>query len=214
MMLITQEQLKSVCTKMSLKRAGEVAAKINAICPLYGINSSDILHEFLANLAVECGEFSRYEENLRYSAKRLTEVWDKRFPTIESAMPYAYNPKKLAMKVYGNRADLGNLTELDGWTFRGSGAIQNTGRRNTTMFGEFMKKKFNISHTPEEWAELLRTSDEYAIHNACYIFAISKSLIDEAIDDNMNVIIKRINGGFNGKKDRMDYLLLCRKFIP
>lgn len=213
-MLITQEQLGMICKRLSPARAEDIADYINKICPLYGINSSDILHEFLANVITECGEFTVYEENLRYSAKRLTEVWPKRFPTIASAQPYAFNPSQLAAKVYGNRKDLGNITSADGWTFRGSGMIQNTGRKNTTMFGNYMKNKFGIVHKPEEWAVLLRTSDEYAMHNACYIFAIAKQLIDEAVDDNMDVIIKRINGGYTGRKERMEYLRLCRKFVP
>lgn len=83
-------------------------------------------------------------ENLNYSAKRLTEVWPKRFPTIESAKPYANNPQKLANKVYGDR--LGNVGPNDGWLFRGRGLPQITGRENYEEHG--------IADAPEKAAEM------------------------------------------------------------
>lgn len=71
------------------------------------------------------------EENLRYTtAARIRAVWPARFPTIESAAPFVRAPESLAMKVYGRREDLGNLSREDGWTFRGRGLVQITGRDN------------------------------------------------------------------------------------
>ncbi len=213
MTLLTGTILKQICPKVNPVRANSLAGLFNSVCPLYGINTADILHEFIANLAHECNEFAKYEENLNYTAPRLMVVWPSRFPSIQSAEAYAMNPKKLAEKVYGGRADLGNTQPGDGFIFRGSGPIQMTGRRNFELFAAWMKQKFNINKTPEEWAELLRTSDEYALHSACWIFAISKQLIDEAIDDKMRTIVKRINGAFNGLDDRMKYLLRAQKYI-
>ncbi|WP_377299714.1 hypothetical protein [Rhizobium sp. SGZ-381] len=80
------------------------------------------------------------EENLRYSAKRLTEVWPDRFQTLASAKPFANNPQALANEVYGGR--LGNKLPNDGWEFRGRGLPQITGREN---YG-----KFDIAGNPDE----------------------------------------------------------------
>lgn len=212
--MVTDIQLKQICSRLNDQRAIEVADTINKVCPMYGINTSDILHEFLANVIHESAEFTRYEENLRYSARRLMQVWPSRFKTLDVAKQYEYNAPKLAEFVYGGRRDLGNVKEGDGFTFRGSGAIQTTGRRNTELFAAYMKSKFGIDKTPEQMAILMRTTDEYAIHSACYFFAVSKKLIQAAIDDNIELIAKRINGGFIGMKDRTKYYKLCIKYIP
>ena len=86
------------------------------------------------------GKFQPVTENLNYSAKRLTQVWPSRFPTISSARPFEKNPQKLANAVYGGR--LGNTASNDGWLFRGRGLAQITGRENY--------RKFGIENAPEE----------------------------------------------------------------
>lgn len=77
--------------------------------------------------------FAPVEENLNYSAKRLTQVWPSRFPSIAVAQPYANNPEKLANKVYGGR--MGNTEPDDGWRYRGRGFVQVTGKDNYAKYG-------------------------------------------------------------------------------
>ena len=79
------------------------------------------------------GAMQPVTENLNYSAKRLTQVWPGRFPTLASAQPFANNPRKLANRVYGGR--LGNVQDDDGWLYRGRGLAQITGRTNYAKFG-------------------------------------------------------------------------------
>lgn len=89
---------------------------------------------FLAQVLHESAMLTRFEENLNYSAERLTSVWPKRFPNADRARPYARNPEGLANYVYAGR--MGNREPGDGFRFRGRGAIQVTGRRNYELVQE------------------------------------------------------------------------------
>jgi len=82
------------------------------------------------------GRFVPIEENMSYSARRMTEVWPSRFPDLESARPYARNPEALANRVYGGR--LGNTQPGDGWRYRGRGLVQITGRANYAKVGRLI----------------------------------------------------------------------------
>jgi len=208
---ITVEILAKLAPSTPVNRLELVCKALVTICPLYGMYEVDILQEFIATLLEESREFKSYSENLSYSAEGLCRTWKKRFPTIASALPYARNPQKLAEKVYGGR--LGNKFPGDGWLFRGSGPIQQTGRGIVTEFCAYMKKTYGITKTPEEMAILIRTDDVYAIHSACWVFAIAKSLIDEAIADDMVEITQKINGGQTNISARLKYYDACVRLI-
>jgi len=210
-MLITEEQLKHITPRMPADLVKEVVAHINLICPDFGMNR-DILHEFLANVLHESIEFTAMAENMNYSAKRIHEVWPGRFPTVESAMPFANNPRALANKVYGGR--MGNEQPNDGYDFRGGGPIQLTGRSMYSAFARFMLSQFEMRRTAQEWAELIRKELKWGMYSACWFFSVAKDLNQLAIDDQMKTIIKRINGGYNGESDRNRYYELCKKWIP
>lgn len=72
-------------------------------------------------------------ENLNYSAKRLTQVWPARFPTLAAAQMYANNPRKLANKVYGGR--LVTPTRMTGGCIAGAAWRKSPARRNRGRFG-------------------------------------------------------------------------------
>jgi len=82
------------------------------------------------------GRMVPIEENLSYSARRMTQVWPSRFPDLEAARPYARNPEALANRVYGGR--LGNDQPGDGWRYRGRGLVQITGRANYVKVGRLI----------------------------------------------------------------------------
>ncbi|MBZ7921672.1 glycoside hydrolase family 19 protein [Ensifer adhaerens] len=147
---------------------------------------------FLAQCFVESRGFTDVEEDLSYSAKRLVQVWPKRFPTIESAAPYAHNPEALANKVYGGR--MGNTDPGDGWKFRGRAIKQITGRANYKACGEAigidLEKDPDALFDPTIGA---RAAIWYWSQAGCNRFADQNDI---------RGLTKAINGGFNGLADR------------
>lgn len=204
-MLITTDILKKIVPLVGSK-AETITTLINEICPKYGINNADILHEFIAQLAHESGAFQQKTENLNYSAKRLLEVFRKYFNS-NTALQYQRNPQMIANIVYAARMGNGSINSGDGWKYRGGGFIQATGKSMYQLYANY--KKMDI----ENIANLVRTNDAYAMDISCWIFAVEKKLIPLAIADDMLTITKRINGGTNGYAERIAYYNRAKKYL-
>jgi len=162
----------------------------------YQINTPTRQAAFIGQCGHESNNFKVLEENLNYSAKGLMATWPSRFPNIEEAMKYERNPEKIANKVYGGRADLGNTEDGDGWRFHGRGVIQLTGRANYTVCGEALSKPFTTA--PE-----LVLEPENAIMSAGW-FWNKKGLNALADNEDWTTLTKRINGGTIGLDDRIN----------
>lgn len=128
-MNLTANHLARLCAA-TIGNAEKYATYLNAAMEHYDINTEVRVPMFLAQISMESARLSRVEENLSYSAKRLMAVWPRRFPTLDSALPYAMNPKALANKVYANRMGNGDEASGDGWLYRGRGLKQLTGSDN------------------------------------------------------------------------------------
>lgn len=212
--MITPDQLRQIAPVITESKAQEIAPLLDSICPLYRIDTPNVFHEFIANVLHESACFTHLEENLYYTkAQRIKDVWPNRFRDVFDAAAYTKNPKKLAEKVYGKRADLGNYSMSDGWDFRGGGPIQLTGRANFTLFTNYYNSRFKSNYNIIEMADKVRTDLAIGIHSACWIFAVSMKLIDEAQNDYMKEIVKKINGGYNGIAERMKYYELAKQVI-
>lgn len=79
------------------------------------------------------GKMQPLRENMNYtSANQIKKTWPTRFPSEASAQPFVRNGRALANKVYGGR--MGNAGADDGWTYRGDGLPQLTGKENFQKF--------------------------------------------------------------------------------
>ena len=153
---------------------------------------------FIGQCQHECNNFKTLKEGLSYSAERLMKVWPKRFPTLESAQPYARNEKALANKVYANR--MGNRDESsgDGARFYGRGCIQLTGSSAYYQAGKALGVDL--------WAkpELVETP-EYAALTAGWFWSTHRcNEVAEAGD--WGKLTKIINGGTVGLDDRVKHI--------
>lgn len=163
----------------------------------YKINTPSRLAHFLAQCAHESANFSRVEENLNYSAKRLMVVFKKYFLTEELALQYERSPKAIASRVYANRMGNGSEETSDGWTYRGRGYIQLTGKDNYKLFDGVVND--NITDNPD------LVANKYSLVSAAWFWNNKKlnDAADQGITENeVALITKKVNGGFIGLEDR------------
>ena len=166
---------------------------LNQVFVKYDLDTSKRQAAFIGQCAVESANFTRLQENLNYSAQRLTQVWPSRFPNISMAEPYANNPEKLADFVYAGR--MGNLQDGDGWKFHGRGLIQLTGRENYANCGSGVG--VDLIDNPD-----LLLTPKYAVLSAGW-FWNKKGLNALADTQEYGAMTRRINGGLTGLDERI-----------
>lgn len=155
---------------------------------------------FLAQCAHESGYFRRFSENLNYSLEGLLKVFPKYFKYgFRDPYEYRNKPQRIANVVYANRMGNGDEKSGDGWKYRGRGLIQITGKNNYT------KCLNDLGRTEPEYLE----TPEGAVRSAIWFWK-TNLLYNEV---NMNVITRRINGGFNGLEDRIQQLKKIKAIV-
>lgn len=165
------------------------------LLPDYDINTPLRVAHFIAQCAHESGSFNFIEENLNYRAASLMATFKKYFPSMEIAQQYEKQPKKIANRVYANRMGNGDEASGDGWTYRGRGLIQLTGKDNYTFFAG------SLGIPVEEAADYMATF-EGAAQSACFFWEQNK--LNRFADANdVRGLTKAINGGYIGLEDRI-----------
>ncbi|HJS80150.1 MAG TPA: peptidoglycan-binding protein, partial [Vitreimonas sp.] len=101
-------------------------------------------------------------ENLNYSAEQLRRTWPNRFRTDEIAREYAHQPERIANFVYSNRLGNGPPESGDGWTFRGRGFFQLTGRKNYREFGRI--SGFDLEGDPAQLEDVKKSIEVAAAY--------------------------------------------------
>jgi putative chitinase len=170
------------------------------ILPGFGVDTPRKIAHFLAQISHESGGFKIAIENMNYSAKRITEVWPKRFKTIAEAEPFAHNPQKLGNKVYANRMGNGPPNSGDGFRYRGRGLMQITGREMYSAIAN--STGLNLIAHPE-----IAEHFEGALKIACGGWKFDS--VDK-LSENASVekYTQAINGGQTGITDRKNRFAL------
>jgi putative chitinase len=163
----------------------------------YRLDTPSLVAHVMAQISHECGAGSEVVENLNYTAARMMQVWPARFPTLASALPYANNPRALANKVYNGR--MGNAAGSDdGWTFRGRGAVQTTGREGYRRLAELTG--LDLIGNPD-----LVNDPQHFLACGVADFILCGCLPSAEADDLVGVT-KRLNGGTIGLAARQQWL--------
>lgn len=191
---IDVQLLRVACPERTEAELAPWVEPIQRACKRFDINTVRRVAAFISQMAHESSLKTGREENLNYSAKRLTEVWPSRFPSVAAAEIYARNPEKLANRVYAGRMGNGPEISGDGWRYRGAGPMQLTGRSNWTGFADAMglsvAQALDYGRTLEGG---VMSAAWFWMTNDLNRLADSPGVADET---------RRINGGVHGLADR------------
>jgi len=171
----------------------EVIAQISSVAAI--TNALRLAH-FLAQCAHESGGFKVVYENLNYSADGLKATFPKYFPEPLNES-YARNPAKIGARVYADRMGNGDEASGDGYTFRGRGYIQLTGKSNYANFGKAVNEDTLAS------PDLVAT--RYPLASAGFFFDSNNiwTVCDGGSTDAViTAVTKKVNGGTNGLAER------------
>lgn len=177
---------------------------INSSLELYKIDTTLRISHFLAQIAHESNNLNTLEENLNYSSAGLIKVFPKYFRTV-NASEYHRQPEKIANHVYSNRMGNGAKESGDGWKYRGRGLIQITGKFNYADCGRDLG--IDLINNPD-----LLLKPEFAARSAGW-FWNKKNLNFYADKNDINIITKLINGGYNGLEFRKMHYEKIKKIL-
>jgi len=199
--VLKTDKLKGVIPDGVINEINQIGEKFNLITNLR-------LAHFLAQCSHESGNFKFLNENLNYSKDGLMKLFGSYFPG-NLAESYAFQPEKIASRVYGSRMGNGDENSKEGWKFRGRGFLQTTGKENYKRLGDFLG--VDLLSNPD----LVATT--YPLASAGYFFNSNNLWIicDEgSTDDIVTKVTRRVNGGTNGLAHRLQefkkfHKLLC-----
>lgn len=194
-MILTPEKLAAVMV-CPLQRAILWTPFINAAIAKYAINTNARAAMWLAQIGHESGSLARVEENLNYTtAARLQQIFPRHFATPDMASKYAGKPEWIGSRVYANRLGNGPEETGDGWTYRGRGLIQVTGKANYAEQAYLLGQPFvgnpALLAMPE-WAAL-----------SAGAFWNARQLNRMADAGQFEQTTRIINGGLHGHPDRV-----------
>ena len=169
------------------------------VCPKYEIDTPKRIASFIAQCGHESGGWRVFSENLNYSAKSLDAVFGKYFVRGgRDATQYARQPEKIANVVYANRMSNGDTDSGDGWSYRGRGPIQLTGKANYASFSADMG--VDAINNPD------LVSDDKTVALMSAIWFWNKNKLNQYADSgDIKTMTKRINGGYIGLEDRVHH---------
>lgn len=202
MIILTPNQLMGIMPNCPSDKTVEYANALSKAMDEAQINTVQRMASFLGQIAHESNQLKEWMESLNYSVNAIMKTWPKRFPTAESATPYARNPEKLANKVYSNRMGNGDEASGNGWKFRGRGPIQITGKNSYRDAGKFIG--IDLENSPD-----LALMSENGFRIATWYWTTHGL---NALADVWDVvgITKAINGGIIGLEQRKAF---CQKAL-
>ena len=217
MIKVSAEHIKALSPTLTAERCAEIADNLNPAMAEFGISTPKRVCHFVAQVAHESAHFKRFDENLNYSVRGLQATWPSRFGRSRSHTPLqrelgelmaraiARKPKMIGAFVYADRLGNGSYATGDGWTYRGRGPIQLTGRANYRTFGEELS--LDLEGDPD-----MAALPEVGFRIAGLYWA-DRGLNDCADRDDITEITRRIRGSSSGVEVRRAVLSRVREVV-
>ena len=192
-----------------------------ATCQEFEIDTPQRIAGFLAQTSHESGGYTMLSENLNYRAATLAACWPNRFAVLGAdkkpvkengklvptavANSIAGKPELIANLVYSGRMGNGPAESGEGWSFRGRGLKQLTGKFNYEKCGSGLG--VNLVANPDLLLEPL-----YAARSAGWFWK-ANALSTFADTGDIKGMTKKINGGLIGYEQRQALYDVCLKSV-
>jgi predicted chitinase len=174
---MTNNQLQAIMPRLPAMKRDQLFPFLQAAMGEFAINTPPREAAFVAQLAHESGQF-----------RFMEEIWG---PTDAQRR---YEPQSTLA------ARLGNTEAGDGRRFKGRGPIQITGRDNYRRYGDLLG------------VDLLSNPEQASLPGLAFRIAALfwtknglNELADQTSADAFRQMTRRINGGFNGLKEREEF---------
>lgn len=197
--------MQNSISRLQAHLPADIYSELCTIASTRSINDVQLAH-LLGNADHECAHWTKFEENLNYSAQGLANTWPSRYAISSSskiktpnllANQIARNPEQIANHTYAHRLGNGEPSSGDGWKYRGRGAIMITGKDNYSLFDATVID--DILVRPELVASKYKLTSAFWFFDTNHIW---NSCIDVS-DISISKVGKKINGGTIGLPDRM-----------
>ncbi|MBF4317380.1 type VI secretion system tip protein VgrG, partial [Vibrio anguillarum] len=226
-LLITKDMLNAVCPNSGDNK--ELLDSLNKYCPKYEIDTPIRIAHFLSQIAHESGCFSSLIEGSNYSHMAAKIKFSKYKYYVDSLKPGSNNkfirednPARCKQPdlfnfVYSNSNGNGDEKSGDGYTYRGRGIIQITGKDKYYKFTSVHNG--NNPDDPQNFVinpNLVSENINYSVESACIYWrswgALSKKfnangdiniLIENAPND-VELVSQAVNGGRYGHSNGLD----------
>jgi len=197
---ISKEQLQALAPQ-AFANYRDAILNGQAVLDQFQISSSPLrMAHFFAQILHESSILKAQHELLNYSPESLVSTFPKYFLPIGKLNPadYAHNGEKFANAVYGNR--MGNTDPNDGFTYRGRGILQLTGKDN------YKSATIRLRKTNPTVPDFVK--DPEAVLSTQWSLAVAASFWAEhgcnaaADKDDLKAVTQIINGGQKGIVER------------
>jgi len=212
--VLTGDRLTSVFPDAVAEKLTAIARELDVRVVSGQLDTRERLIHFLAQMRQEAGSSARLEENLNYDPDGLRDTYDYFRLNPDEAEQYGRtdgNPADrvaIANLAYANRNGNGDAESGDGWTYRGRGLFQLTGRANYRAFTEWHESTFGDG-TDFEAEPDFAAEPTYAVRSAVFFWLDHDlpTLADAGLTDMAtDTITRRINRYTNSRAARKEIM--------